>query len=1193
MKVCPQKLFLNIIPVIIVMGSISCKKKDSSDNDSTPATSEVDGTSEETSGAGSGDPTTTENGTTETSTETTESVAVKKSANQVTIAGSLSLTSSSFGLSSKPLGLTVGSTIKCVDAIDNTVLDSGVSVGTDGSFTCNNIPQCYDETSCAEANPVQVKIFDESTDKLICLATAGTTGLICDVAGCFAAAQADIDDSLKQCLSSVNMVAASRVFQDSLNKALKLGQIPLDKYTLAQCIDMTTEQKFSAMKSMTRGTVVEVLFDSLTSQMKKEVTRCQASTEAVSADPIAVLKDLSTIGFSIILNGDEYQTDLSDANSPASILSKLATEVKNVKISIANGCDPAAVLDGTAGESCTQYANTFSEDTVKYKFTVSCSYTANNETATIERELNTANTDWADCAASYTHQEWGTLTSSGTTVGAKLTFPNINDPQGVHSNNRDGDGIPFEYEAFKFVLSSYPKLYSLKDIYEIFFTEANGLNFRMRAWIDDYNGNGQEYILYGDQQAVTFDGESRSTYIDQSYAPSLDQVFGFITNTTHSFNLDKIIQMKVHRPWNPTGQEFFYVSGKEVNNKNVPVTCDILDSNGDAVGLNIVPGVVVSCATTDETSAMKRYFIGSSSNRSFVRLISKNNGEEIRTSDGTPIFLQNINVSPGENMPTCESANTVSIFTYHKTGEHDNWLDGRPVKTVCFDFASIKNAAEFYIAHHKEITIGTNNWSTSVIGGEDANGDVQPMCVDATAMTSTDKVGCISEASGNFTSCTSSANCNCDWENNEYMREFTEITDPTDGSLTMASCDSISGSKYYLAHHWEPGARTSLSGLKVALVNGSDGQRLETRNTSFDPTVVTTYLSDAFDECKSSNWCWRKDDIQELADHTEIAINDSWMKRDLVRWYCNEHGDNSTIRNACQGLDLFRSITLNLAKFSNISSTASESKLLVYRNDSYFSHMQQPNPNYNKVFDYETFTFKYANYDPYCDDIDGNGICDFGSDTSDVYFSDIWRFNPAFALYAPIDGISGTTFDTDKSLFPAEPTDWSGDWWNSYINPVFQQIGGPSALGCSNDRTVKLSWDDMHFWEDNNWRDPQEDACGSTSGYYMVRNIVPNANTYFLEKPDFIQTLMRIGFGTLDNRSVSATEKRFDFVQAMAVFMIAMEVPPIIVSNTGSYSPFYPTIDGRTYRSSWVGYTPINYQGELTALINLFKSKQQ
>lgn len=1124
--------------------------------------------------------------TSNTGTETggsSNNPVVSKSATVLNIVGSLALSPSASLVNSSGLFLSAPSTLKCVDAIDGTVYDSQVPVGSDGSFSCENIPQCYDAQSCSKANPVQVKIIDEGSDSVICVATPGASGLVCDVAGCFAAAQAALDDSAKACLTKVNMVAASNVFQQALNKAFQMGEIPLDKYTLESCLALNSEQKLQALKQMTRGSLAEVLIDSLDAQLKKEINKCDATKgEAISLR--SVLRDFVSMGFAILQSGQEYAQDLSDPNSIASQLKIIEEEVKKIKIEVANGRDPYGLVESGA----------INPDTLKYQFTVKCMYSREDgESMGVEIGINESKTDFQACESTYTNAEWGvTLNLNGTSISTKLVYPDINDPQNLHNNGNNGD-IPFQYEAFKKIVANPNLTYSLDDIYDIFFTNELGLKFRLRADIESHgseNNERTEYVI--DANNVAHAVSSREEMADNAYTPSFNQVFDFIVNEQYPFDFNKLINVKVHRRWNPTGQEYFYVSGKSVNGKEVPVTCDILDANGQPVGLNIVDGVSVNCIATSDTASMKKYFVDTFSNDAFLRIINKNNGQEVRSADRSPVFLQNINVAPGGNMPMCTQANQVSIFKFEKTGEHDNWLDGNAVKTICFDFSTIKNDAEYFAPHFKEVTIGNNSWASYVLAGMKSDNSVVPVCLASSSVSVSSVVGCLKQSTGAFRTCASTSNCFCDWNNGEYMREFSSIVQPADGSVALAECN---GQGYYLNYYWEPGSRSSLSDLKVQLIDSSNGRQLDQVNTSYDPSIVSLYIEAAFSECKTSKWCWRKEDIKNIASHTDIPADTSWIKQDIVSFYCHQHIDDATIKVNCDKLHDSKPILLSFAKFSNASSSTGQNVFQVYQNSSYFSHLKQPNPNYNKVFDYKTFTFKYDNYDPFCDDLNNDGKCTFvaGSQGNDVYFSDIWNFNPDYLLYSPVDGLSGYTYDSAHALFPNAPTTWDQSAWETYVNAVFRKIGGPAAMACSNDRTIKLSWENMNFWEDNLWTTARADTCGSDTGYFVVRNILPNKNTYLISQPDRIQAMMRMAFGTLDKRSVDRYEKRFDFIQAMSVFMISMDIPPLVIDSDGSYKPFAPVINGKEILDSWAGYGPTNYNGSLVELINLFIQKGQ
>lgn len=1109
-----------------------------------------------------------------------ETAPVAKSSITQTVAGSLLLTADAGFSLTKGYALLNPSSLRCEDAVDGTIYDEGVAVGSDGSFTCEDIPQCYDEESCATATPVQVNIIDEATENTICVASSGAEGLVCDVAGCFAAAQAALDDDVKACLTSVNMVAASNVFQDALNKANKMGQIPLDRFSLAECIDMTNEEKLSELQTITKGSLAEVMIDSLDSQLQKEINRCDPSAgEGITT--LSALKDFLTMGFGIGLSGENYTADLDVDGSIASELAEITEQIKTIKIAVANNEDPFDLV--TAG--------TVDEDILKFQLALNCYYAkeggGDGRTFNFEVTVNAAKDGINDCASSYSHEN-ETYIFGGYTLGTKIDFPDINDPQGNH--NREGDGdIPLEYEAFKLALEN-DSLYSLEDIYEIFFTEAEGLNFRIRGevWNDESN-NSSEFVIDSSETVHTMTEQNQRDFVAADYAPSFAQVFGFLTDEDNPFDLDKVIRIKTHRDWNPTGQQYFYVAGKEVNNKNVPVSCDIVDEEGNSVGLNIAPGVSVSCVATSDNAQIKKYFINNSSNPAFVSLINKENGFDVRTPDGAPVYLQNLNISPGPNMPTCTTANQVSIFKYNKSGEYDDWLDGRTIRTVCLDFSAIKNPAEYYLPYNEEIKIGTNTWTNHVLSAKNNDGEIKPVCVSSSSITTSEVAGCLS-SSGVFTACSDQNNCSCNWQNGEDRREFDTLTQPSDGSLSLTECSG--SSVYYLQQAWEPGVEyTSQGGIKLQLLSASDGRTLEGLNSNYDPNIVNTYIKDAFDECKDSKWCWRKEDIKNYSAHTEIPDYESWMKRELVRFYCGENSDNATIRSNCSKLEQSTPLTVTLAKFSNAANTASSTNYEVFRNESYFSHMEQPNPNYNRVFDYDTYTFKYANYDPFCDDVDNDGACSFSetkSATNDIYFSNIWRFNDAYKLFAPVANLSGYTFDADKSLFPAEPSSWDGDYWRTYIDPVYQKIGGASALACSNDRSKILSWDDVQIWSENTWRTAQEATCENSSAYFVVRNIVENKNTYLVDKPDLIQTLMRLGLGTVDKQSIDPTEKRFDFVQAMSIFILSMEIPPLETNSDGSYEPYRPKSE---IDFEYIGYQPTNYNGKLTSLIELFEAK--
>lgn len=1138
-------------------------------------------------GGSSSDPATTTSSTTastttsttaSTSTSTsTSSSAVSKSTAQKTVVGKLSLSSSASLVGSN---LTAPTTLKCTDAADGSVYDQAVAVGSDGSFTCKNVPQCYNASSCAKANPVQVNIIDESSGNVICVASAGATGLVCDTAGCFAAAQAALKDDVKACLTSVNMVAASNVFQNAINKAYAMGQIPLDRYTLESCLAMSSEQKLAALSSMTKGSLAEVLIDSLDAQLQKEIHKCDAKGgEAVSMK--GMLRDLLTMGFEIVLNGSAYDADKVVLGSLAAQLSDIESQIKQIKIKVAAGGDPVDLVT----------AKTIDEDTLKYQLTVKCMYGV-DDPASQEIDLNADKTDFAECPAtivkSHGENSSETLSYIGRSIGTKINFPDINDPQGIHSDD-GGKGIPFQYEAFKKAYANAELGLSLKDIYEIFFTEASGLKFRLRA--EGWDQDAQEHKTYvidaAGNPTLVASRNDMSAYTDNAYAPSFDRVFNFLTNENYPFDLDKMISTKVHRNWNPTGQEYFYVSGKVVSNKEVPVTCDILDAQGQAVGLNIASGVQVNCTVTSDASLMKRYFVDTASNNAFLRIINKNNGQEVRSADNSPVFLQNINESPGQNMPTCTVANQLSIFEYQKSGDYDKWLDGNTVKTICFDFSTIKNDAEYFAKYSKEATVGNNSWSTSLVAGKKADGSINPVCIATSSISVSAQTGCFNQNTGAFSVCSSVSSCSCDWQNGESMRDFSVMTAPSDGSIALTDCGS---SSYYLGFHWEPGSRTSLANLKAQIINSSTGYNLQARNPSYDPSIVSLYIDSAFTECKASKWCWRKEDIKDLAAASDISSDMSWIKKDIVGFYCGQHQDDAAIRSNCDKLWESVPVTLAFSKFSNGSNAASSGVYEIYDNSSYFSHMQQPNPNYNKVFDFETFTFKYANYDPFCDDINADGSCSFvaGAQGNDVYFSDIWNYNSIYAKLSPVDGIAGFTYDANNILFPSQiPTTWDQNTWTTYVNPVFNKIGGPSALACSNDRSKKLSWKDMSFSDQDTWVSTRQDVCGNSSAYFVVRNIIPNKNTYLLSYPDKIMALMRMAFGTLDKRSIDPEDKRFDFIQAMSIFMLSMEIPPIVISENGSYQPFSPVINGKTRDDSWAGYGPTNYSGSLVELADL------
>jgi hypothetical protein len=176
----------------------------------------------------------------------------------------------------------------------------------------------------------------------------------------------------------------------------------------------------------------------------------------------------------------------------------------------------------------------------------------------------------------------------------------------------------------------------------------------------------------------------------------------------------------------------------------------------------------------------------------------------------------------------------------------------------------------------------------------------------------------------------------------------------------------------------------------------------------------------------------------------------------------------------------------------------------------------------------------------------------------------------------------------NKTLFPNEPSDWSNpSWWQTYVDAVMRKIGGASGLACSNDRSIRLTWQSLNLREDSHWRLPKEDACGEANGYFVVRNIVPNSNTYLVEKPDYIQSLMRVTFGTLESRAVDPVAKSFDLIQGLAALMLAMDVPSTTVNDSGDYEPSYLVVNGKTYRSAHIGYRPMNFDGNLDSLVDM------
>jgi hypothetical protein len=450
----------------------------------------------------------------------------------------------------------------------------------------------------------------------------------------------------------------------------------------------------------------------------------------------------------------------------------------------------------------------------------------------------------------------------------------------------------------------------------------------------------------------------------------------------------------------------------------------------------------------------------------------------------------------------------------------------------------------------------------------------------------------MNESAGTFTQCPTpndQSTCNCNWQAGEWMRDYQTITTPSDGSLALQECSNSSG--YYLSQYWDNSEKTSVASLSVQVID-SEGRWLNKRNTAFDPAITTQYIEAAFPFCKTSKWCWMKEQIKGYASHTDIPEYESWMKRNLVDFYLREHADDAQKRADSAKPHDSMPITLSLSVFSNASNSTANGNFLVYNNNAYFSHLQQPNPNYNKVFDLESFNYKYSNYDPFCDDINNDGRCSFDPTAAlsarDQFFSDIWQFDPSSALYSPVDGLTGYTYDLNKTLFPAEPSDWNNNnWWQTYVNQVMQKIGGSGGLACSNDRSIRLTWNDMRFWEDSTWRTAKEDACGSASAYFVVRNIVPNDNTYMIERPDYIQNLMRVTFGTLEKRAVPTDKKMFDLVQGIAALMLAMDVPSTKVNSDGSYEPEYLVIDGKTYRDSYMGYRPLNFNGSLDGLVDM------
>lgn len=1120
-----------------------------------------------------------------TSADATSSSVTKSSAT-TTIAGSLSLTASadaSLALVDEEASLAIDATISsvsCVDTVDGTVYDANATVAADGTFTCKNVNSCYGAASCTQSTPVQVTIKNNADNSTICLATAGQSGIVCDVAGCFAAAQAALPSDAKVCLQSVNAVAAANVFQSALNSAFQQGQIALDQYTLAQCLALTDKQRLDALNTMTHGSLAAVLINSIDSQFKKQLNRCNAKA-GQALDVAGTVRDFLTLGFVVGLSGTAYNAEKGTAGSPAAALEQIKQEVLQVEAAVAQGIDPQTLVT----------ANKISANTLLYQFNILCSYGDKQGGGQQKVQAATLKADYsafADCPATMSSDERDhpqDIPLIGYALGTKITFPNINDPSGLH-NEGGPSNIPMEYEAFKIIAGNLGKQYSLNDVYNIFFTNPNGIDIRMTARSFS-EGKEARYVIDANGTASAMTDENQHSFQAASYAPSLTQVFGVLTNTKYPFDLSRLIALRNHSGWNPTGQQYLYVNGQTVSGVNVPVTCDVLDASGKPVGLNIQSGVTVSCVATADTTAQKRFYLGGAPNPAFVSLMNKVNGQPIQSADQSQVYLQNINQDLGAGNKKCTAANQVSIYKYKSHSEFDKWMDGQPIKTICFDFSTIENPKQFSLPFFTDKTIGTSTFSSHVLAAQSADGSQDAVCIDQSAVTTTTQNGCLSSA-GVFTVCADQNKCQCDWQSGSQPRQYTVLTAPSAGSVTLKSCGS--GSQYYLSFQGQSMA-DSLSSLKVSLIDSSTGNGVMVHNTSYDSTILGKYIDAAFKACKASGMCWNQQDIKSLASASDIPARNAWMKQGIVQWYCGTKMNDATIQADCAKLQDSLPAAIPVSAFKNASDAAGSGVYYVYSDQAQFTNMQVTNPGYNRVFDYKTGKMVYANYDPYCDNLSGSGVCTYvpGATNNDIFFSDIWTFDPTYRLWTAVNGLSGYTYDSGKALFPADPTgNWTQDTFNSYINSVMMKVGGVSAIGCSNDRTIKLTWQSMQWGPNNTWRTSQPNACSSDSGYLVVRNIYPNDNSYFVSRPDLMTTLIRMAVGTANQQAIDPTVKQFDFVQAMALFMAAMNIPPVVVNSDGTYSPFYPTINGKVDKTIETGFEPTHYSGTLADVMKLF-----
>ena len=92
-----------------------------------------------------------------------------------------------------------------------------------------------------------------------------------------------------------------------------MGEVPLDSYTLDQCLAMSDAEKLKALEEMTEGTMTEIMIGTLDTALQKELNQCNSKYGKASSTT-SLIANFLTMGLQPLMFEDEYTKDIGVAN---------------------------------------------------------------------------------------------------------------------------------------------------------------------------------------------------------------------------------------------------------------------------------------------------------------------------------------------------------------------------------------------------------------------------------------------------------------------------------------------------------------------------------------------------------------------------------------------------------------------------------------------------------------------------------------------------------------------------------------------------------------------------------------------------------------------------------------------------------------------------------------------------------------